>query len=333
MAGVEEVDILWISEGMSCDGDSVSITAAGQPSIEDVLLGAIPGLPKVNLHNKVLSPTLGGEEFLTPFRAAARGEAALPFVLVIEGSIPNENINGDGYWTSFGNDEATGEPLTLNWWIDQLAPKAWGVVAIGTCATYGGIHAMAGNPTGCMGLADYLGWDFRSAGGLPIVNVPGCPVQPENFMETLVWLLYQAAGLAPVIPLDDQLRPTWIFGKTVHEGCDRAGYYEQGDFAHDYNSPKCLVKVGCWGPVVNCNVPKRGWMNGHRRLPERRRHLHRLHDARASPTSSCRSWTRRPAAASPRTCCSSTARWCGACAGSRTRRSTRNRSGATTSLS
>ena len=183
-------------------------------------------------------------------------------MLVIEGSIPNENINGDGYWTSFGNDEATGEPLTLNWWIDQLAPKAWGVVAIGTCATYGGIHAMAGNPTGCMGLADYLGWDFRSAGGLPIVNVPGCPVQPENFMETLVWLLYQAAGLAPVIPLDDQLRPTWIFGKTVHEGCDRAGYYEQGDFAHDYNSPKCLVKVGCWGPVVNCNVPKRGWMNG-----------------------------------------------------------------------
>ena len=60
-AGVEEVHILWISEGMSCDGDTVSITAAGQPGIEDVLLGAIPGLPKVNLHNKVLSPTLGGE--------------------------------------------------------------------------------------------------------------------------------------------------------------------------------------------------------------------------------------------------------------------------------
>ena len=128
-------------------------------------------------------------------------------MLVIEGSIPNENINGEGYWTSFGNDPATGEPLTLNWWIDRLAPKAWGVVAIGTCATYGGIHAMAGNPTGCMGLADYLGWDFRSAGGLPIVNVPGCPVQPDNFMETLTWLLYQAAGLAPMIPLDDAAAP------------------------------------------------------------------------------------------------------------------------------
>jgi hydrogenase small subunit len=92
--------------------------------------------------------------------------------------------------------------------------------------------------------------------------VPGCPVQPDNFMETLTWLLYQAAGLAPMIPLDDALRPQWLFGKTVHEGCDRAGYYEQGDFAKDYNSPKCQVKIGCWGPVVNCNVPKRGWMGG-----------------------------------------------------------------------
>src|SRR5439155_267178 len=183
-AAVEEVHILWISEGMSCDGDSVSITAAGQPGIEDVLLGAIPGLPKVHLHNKVLSPTLGGEEFLKPFRQAVAGELDAPFVLVIEGSIPNENINGDGYWTSFGNDEATGEPLTINWWIDRLAPKAWGVVAIGTCATYGGIHAMAGNPTGCMGLADYLGWDFRSAGGLCIDGtMPGFPDKVMPFMD------------------------------------------------------------------------------------------------------------------------------------------------------
>jgi len=260
--GIDEIDILWISEGMSCDGDTVSVTAAGQPSIEDVVLGLIPGLPKVNLYNKVLSPTLGGEEFLAPFRAAAAGEAKRPFVFVMEGSIPNEKINGDGYWTSFGNDLETGQPLQLDWWLDRLAPQALAVVAIGTCATYGGIHAMAGNPTGSMGLADYLGWDFKSAGDLPVINVPGCPVQPENFMETLTWLLYHAAGAAPPPPLDEMLRPQWIFGKTVHEGCDRAAYYEQSDFAMDYNSPKCQVKIGCWGPVVNCNVPKRGWMGG-----------------------------------------------------------------------
>ena len=258
---VDDVHILWLSEGMSCDGDTVSITAATQPSIEDVVLGLVPGIPKVHLHNKVLAYSLGGEDYLKPFRAAARGDLGAPFVLVIEGSIPNENINGEGFFTSFGN-RPDGQPMTINEWIDVLAPKALAVVACGTCATYGGIHAMAGNATGCMGLADYLGWDFKSAGGLPIVNVPGCPVQPDNFMETLVWLLQYAAGKAPLIPLDEKLRPTWLFGKTVHEGCDRAGYYEQGDFAVDYNAPRCQVKVGCWGPVVNCNVPKRGWMHG-----------------------------------------------------------------------
>jgi hydrogenase small subunit len=71
-----------------------------------------------------------------------------------------------------------------------------------------------------------------------------------------------ATGQAPMIPLDEALRPQWLFGATVHEGCDRAGYYEQGDFATEYGSPKCIVKLGCWGPVVKCNVPKRGWING-----------------------------------------------------------------------
>ncbi len=259
--GVKDIHILWTPDGLSCDGDTVSITAATQPSIEDILMGAIPGLPKVHLHNRVLAPE-NGEEYMKPWRAAWDDRLDAPFILVVEGSIPNEEIKSEGYWAAMGNDLQTGQPITLNEWIDRLAPKALAVIAVGTCATYGGIHAMAGNATGAMGLADYLGWNWRSKAGIPIVNVPGCPVQPDNMTETLLYLLYQAAGLAPMIPLDDKLRPTWLFGKTVHEGCDRAGYYEQGDFAHEYGSPKCLVKLGCWGPVVNCNVPKRGWMAG-----------------------------------------------------------------------
>jgi hydrogenase small subunit len=257
---ISELHVLWISEGMSCDGDTVSITAAMQPSIEDVLLGFMPDIPKVILHNKVLAYETG-KDFIAPFWQAARGELT-PFVLVIEGSIPNEKIHDEGFWTSFGTREGSDQPKTLTEWIDELAPRALVVMAAGTCAAYGGIHAMAGNPTGSMGLADYLGWGFRSRAGLPIVNVPGCPVQPDNFMETLLWVLRFASGRAPMIPLDSNLRPTWLFGKTVHEGCDRAGYYEQADFAEDYNSPKCEVRVGCWGPVVNCNVTKRGWMGG-----------------------------------------------------------------------
>ncbi len=223
-------------------------------------MGAIPGLPKVHLHNPVLAYEVG-DDFMKAWYQAAEGRLD-PFVLVVEGSIPNEKIKKEGYWAALGTDNVTGQPITTCEWIDRLASKALAVVAVGTCATYGGIHAMEGNPTGCMGLADYLGWSWKSKAGLPIVNVPGCPVQPDNFMETLLYLLYQVAGLAPMIPLDEALRPKWLFGKTVHDGCDRAGYYEQGIFATEYGQPECLVKMGCWGPVVNCNVPKRGWMAG-----------------------------------------------------------------------
>lgn len=238
---IEHMDILWITGGLSCDGDTVAMTAARLPSIEDIVLGGIPGIPKVRLHNPVLSYEVG-DEFLRAFESAANGELS-PFILVVEGSIPNEKNKDAGYWAAFGTDAKTGQPILTTDWIDRLAPRAWAVMAAGTCATYGGVHAIAGNPTGCMGLSDYLGWDWRSAAGIPVVCIPGCPILPDNFMETLLYLLYQAAGRAPMIPLDDALRPTWLFGESVHEGCDRGGYYEQGDFAEIYGNRKCIVKL------------------------------------------------------------------------------------------
>jgi hydrogenase small subunit len=257
---IREMHVVWITAGLGCDGDTIAMTAATRPSIEDLVLGAIPGIPTVHFHNPVLAYEVG-DDFLEVMRRAAAGTLG-PFILVVEGSIPNEGNKAEGYWAAVGVDHATGQPITTCEWIDRIAPHAWAAVAAGTCATYGGIHAMAGNPTGCMGLADYLGWEWRSSADIPIVCVPGCPVHPDTFMETLLYLLYQAAGSAPMIPLDDMLRPTWLFGETVHEGCDRGGYYEQADFADAYGQKPCIVKLGCWGPVVQCNVPKRGWING-----------------------------------------------------------------------
>ena len=81
--------------------------------------------------------------------------------------------------------------------------------------------------------------------------------------ETLLYLALHLAGLAPAPELDEQLRPKWLFGRTVREGCNRAGFSEQGEFATEYgDDPRCLVKLGCKGPVVKCNVPVRGWVNG-----------------------------------------------------------------------
>src|SRR5436190_22141745 len=147
-----------------------------------------------------------------------------PFVLVIEGSLGNEKINGEGHFAGRGVNPSNGQPITTNEWVDRLAPKAAAVVALGTCATYGGIPAMKNNPTGAMGVCDYLGWDWTWSAGLPVVNIPGCPAQPDNMTECLLYLALHLAGLAPVPELDEGHRPAWLFGRTGREGCNRAGF-------------------------------------------------------------------------------------------------------------
>ena len=174
---IAEVHILWITAGLGCDGDSVSITAASEPSIEDVLLGAIPGLPKVHLHNPVLAYTKSATSLCSP---SIRRRAANWTISSSSSRARSQTKTSAA--TAIGRPWAptphTGQPIKTTDWIDRLAPKALAVIGAGTCATFGGIHAMKGNPTGCMGLSDFLGWDWKSKAGLPIVNVPGCPFSP-----------------------------------------------------------------------------------------------------------------------------------------------------------
>ncbi len=254
------IHVLWLSGGLGCDGESLAMTAASNPSIEDLLRGCLPGMPPMILHNPVLSYE-SGEEFMRPWSAAADGLLD-PFILVLEGSVPNEEINGEGHWAGFGVDRDSGQPILTNEWIDRLAPRAAAVMALGTCAAYGGIPAMRNNPTGAMGLRDYLGWAWVSRRGIPIINLPGCPVQPDNITETLLCVVLHLAQMGPPLDLDEQGRPTRIFGRTVHETCNRAGMAEQGQFSTSHGDGHCLVKLGCKGPVVKCNVPIRGWQNG-----------------------------------------------------------------------
>lgn len=178
------VNVLWMTIGLSCEGDSLAATAATSPSIEDIVSGAIPGLPEVIIHNQVLAYATG-DEYMETWYQAERGELD-PFILIIEGSIANEELSGSGHWTGFGVNPIDGQPITINEWVDRLAPLASSVMAVGTCATYGGIPAMRNNPTGAMGLPDYLGWDWRKYEREPEWRRPGrslksgyeLPVQP-----------------------------------------------------------------------------------------------------------------------------------------------------------
>jgi hydrogenase small subunit len=258
------VHAFWLA-GMSCDGCSIAAVGATSPSVEDLLAGTIPGMPKIVLHHPVLSVE-AGREFVRNFELAEKGELGAPYVVIYEGSIADERIAAKtgGYWVALGVEkraDGTHRPIPTSEWLTRLAGGAAAVIAIGTCATWGGIPAAAGNPTGAMSLMDFLGKDYRSAYGLPVINIPGCSPIGDNFTETVAAILLFLQGLGPLPEFDALGRPAWLFGETVHHKCVRAGYYEEGTFAKKFGDKECLVEVGCWGPVVQCNITSRGAIN------------------------------------------------------------------------
>lgn len=260
---IETIHAFWLA-GMSCDGCSVAVTGATNPSVESLLTGSVTGLPKLILHHPVLSVE-AGEEFVHNFRLARDGKLNAPYVVIFEGSVADETISGadGGYWSGFGVREVDGvsQPIPTTEWLKGMADGAAATIAIGTCATWGGVPAAMGNVTGSMGVMDFLGADYRSALGLPVVNIPGCAPIGDNFTETVAAVLMFLQGLGPLPEFDELGRPAWLFGETVHTGCDRAGHYEEGNFAKDYGDKECLVEKGCWGPVVQCNITSRGAIN------------------------------------------------------------------------
>lgn len=266
---IQNVHVFWLA-GMSCDGCSIAVTGATNPGIEGLLLGIVPAMPKMLLHHPVLSVE-AGESFVQTFRDAAAGTLEDPYVIVFEGSVADERIarRTGGYFSAMGMEAVSGEagqgevrhPVPTATWLHRLAPGAAATIAIGTCATWGGIPAAAGNPTGSMSVMDALGKDYRSAFGLPVINVPGCAPVGDNFTDTVFAILLFLQGLGPLPAFDELGRPAWLFSNTVHQGCTRAGFYEEGTFAERYGDAECLVEIGCWGPVVNCNIVQRGALN------------------------------------------------------------------------
>jgi hydrogenase small subunit len=262
---IKTIHVYWLA-GMSCDGCTISVAGATNPGIEGLLAGVVPAMPKVILHHPVLSVEAGAE-FVKSFADAWEGKLGAPYVVVFEGSVADERIAGrtGGYFSAMGVEAVEGvegpQPVPTATWLRRLAPGAAATIAIGTCATWGGVPSAEGNPTGAMSLMDYLGKDYRSAFGLPVINIPGCAPQGDNFTETVFAVLLFLQGLGPLPTFDELGRPAWLFRDTVHQGCSRAGFYEEGLFAEHYGDPECLVEIGCWGPIVNCNIVQRGAIN------------------------------------------------------------------------
>ena len=251
-------------------------------------------MPRVVVHNPVLAYE-NGDEFMQAWYDAEAGKLD-PFVLDPRGlASRTRRSTARATGPAMGVNPETGQPITTNEWIDRLAPKAAAVVAVGTCATYGGIPAMKNNPTGAMGLPDYLGWNWKSKAGLPIVCIPGCPAQPDNIdRDAAVPRASRSAGMAPLPELDDAAAArSGCSGAPCARAATAPASTEQGNFATEYGDDhRCLVKLGCKGPVVKCNVPVRGWQSTASAAARTSAASAWRARCRASPTSTCRSWTR-----------------------------------------
>ncbi|ABD10459.1 hydrogenase [Frankia sp. B2] len=240
--------VLWF-QGGACSGNTMSFLNADEPNVVDLITDFGLELlwhPSLGLEN--------GAQARELFTDCARGERPVD-IFVFEGSVIR-GPNGTG-----GFDVFAERPMQD--WVRELAARAQVVVAIGDCACWGGIPATAPNPTDSTGLqfhkrerGGFLGPDFRSRSGLPVVNIPGCPAHPDWITQIIVAL---ATGRAADIALDELHRPRTFFTTFTQTGCTRAEYFEykQSTLAFGDGTRKgCLFyEFGCRGPMTHspCN--------------------------------------------------------------------------------
>jgi hydrogenase small subunit len=162
------------------------------------------------------------------------------YFLVVEGSVPS------------GMPEACmvgGESVADQ--IARAAQQAQAVIAAGTCAVFGGIPAAENNPTGAVGVPEFL---KKKKIAKPVISIPGCPIHPDWLIGTLVHVLRFG-----IPPLDDMGRPIAFFGRLLHDQCPRFADYEREKFAKTFGDEGCLFKLGCLGPNTHTDCTTRHW--------------------------------------------------------------------------
>jgi ferredoxin hydrogenase small subunit len=244
--------VLWLQSG-GCGGCTQSLLCAEPRPLFDELRDA--GIEFV--WHPALSQA-SGEEALAVLEACASGQT--PFdVLCVEGAMLRGPSGSGKFHLMAGN----GRPLIE--WVERLASHARYVFAIGSCTAYGGFSASTpGNPLEACGLqydeqtpGGLLGADFRSAGGLPVVNIAGCPTHPGWVVDSLEKLALEGMSASD---LDEFGRPLFYAGELVHHGCPRNEYYEFKASAEKPSDLGCLMEnLGCKGTQAHADCNLRAW--------------------------------------------------------------------------
>lgn len=242
------MNLLWL-QASGCGGCTMSLLCAEGPTAIEALSDAGITL----LWHPALSRETGAEA-LALLQAVEAGEIPLD-ILCVEGAIAR-GPRGTGRFQML-----SGTGRSLMDWTQSLAARARHVVAVGTCAAYGGVTAAGGNPSDACGLqydgahpGGLLPAGFRAHAGLPVINVAGCPTHPGWVTETLMLLTAGAMGAGD---LDGLQRPRFYADNLVHHGCPKNEFYEYKASARELSDLGCMMEnLGCIGTqaVGDCNM-------------------------------------------------------------------------------
>ncbi len=228
------VPVIWTNL-QDCAGNSEALLRASGPTVDELILDVI----SLEFH-EVLMAASGHQ-------AEAQLEDAMhhfkgKYILFVEGSVPV----GEG--AIYGTKGPKGE--TMEEHLKKLSADAAAVVAVGSCATFGGVPAASPNPTNATGVMNVVK-------GKPVVNIPACPAHPSNMIGVVLHFIM--TGTLPA--LDSLLRPKFAFGYRIHDNCERRAHFDAGEFVEEWGDAGaknnwCLYKMGCKGPMTfnNCSI-------------------------------------------------------------------------------
>lgn len=233
----KKIDAIWL-EATGCSGNIISFINGENPGIFYILTQLI----NLKFNNTLMSTE--GEKAFEQFLDTLNGE----FILLVDGAISTKE---NGLYNIIANYK--GKPITAMDAVKMAGEKAKYVIAVGTCASYGGISAARPNPSESKSVKEILNRE--------VIRVPGCPSHPD-------WVIGAIAHLVGfgMPELDEDGRPLLFYSVTIHDNCTRRGYFDKKQFAKKVGDEGCMFKLGCRGPVTKTDCPRRKW-NGYVNWP------------------------------------------------------------------
>ncbi len=238
MSKATRPSVIWLSF-QECTGCTESLTRSYTPTLESLIFDMI----SLDYHHTLQAASGFAAE---KSRIDAMRNFYGKYLLVVDGSIPLHD--GGIYSTIAGRTN-----LDL---LQEAAKGAAAIIAVGTCASFGGIPNAKPNPTGAVSVSDIIK-------DKPVVNISGCPPIPAVITGVLAH--YLTFGALP--ELDDLGRPRSFYGETIHDRCYRRPFYDQGKFAKTFDDEGarngwCLFELGCKGPTTHNACATTKWNGG-----------------------------------------------------------------------